>query len=391
VPGEPDGELVLTSRKSEAVAGEFRRAGSWVRFKSNVGKEGDVAVQVEVNGHTLDATYTATSNLVKLDGHGYALSAEDKVTLIALAHEFERAGIGAQEPGSTIPASEFWLYRSVNLWSEAPVGYPLAPSVVSVPKASAGGPEALGATSGGPAIGWDFVYHTGSDGHWVNAAASTGPCEKDCVGRCGAGCPMFGGAVYYWACASHDMCCGAHGGCFNPFDSNCGDEYSQAKQGYTMRDNYSSCSSYSNVAPYPGWSLSQVRRRHALLCVLSLEREVGERQRLLRHRLEPLVSLRVLSGGSGGVQLHGLDVVARARVLGDRHANRGVVHRPEHLELRAVLVQIVRLSGASIKEATTSASTVDLRARPQVHRSSPWDDGGRSGRQPCLSCLCSAC
>lgn len=56
-----------------------------------------------------------------------------------------------------------------------------------------------------------------------------GPCTKKCKGRCGPGCgwgPRDG--VYSRDCGEHDQCCRIHGGCANPWDSECGDEYFDA-------------------------------------------------------------------------------------------------------------------------------------------------------------------
>lgn len=51
----------------------------------------------------------------------------------------------------------------------------------------------------------------------------------DCLGRCSAGCGASGGAgVYSVDCAEHDRCCRVHGGCLNPFDIQCGDEFDEA-------------------------------------------------------------------------------------------------------------------------------------------------------------------
>lgn len=50
----------------------------------------------------------------------------------------------------------------------------------------------------------------------------------ECLGRCGAGCGSTGSGIYSLDCAEHDRCCRAHGGCFNPLDSECGDEYREA-------------------------------------------------------------------------------------------------------------------------------------------------------------------
>lgn len=63
-------------------------------------------------------------------------------------------------------------------------------------------------------------------GDWVYS----GLWEKNCLSRCGPGCGDWTRwGVYSLDCGEHDTCCGIHGGCVNPWDSECGDEFGEAR------------------------------------------------------------------------------------------------------------------------------------------------------------------
>jgi hypothetical protein len=79
------------------------------------------------------------------------------------------------------------------------------------------------------------LYHDAKGSHCflVQRDRNVGPCTKNCKGRCGPGCGAGapdGG--YTRDCAEHDQCCRIHGGCGNPWDGQCGDEFFDADDDY---------------------------------------------------------------------------------------------------------------------------------------------------------------
>lgn len=75
----------------------------------------------------------------------------------------------------------------------------------------------------------DSIWHDGKDHCYGRETQNVGCNQADeCPGRCGPGCGRTGGGVYALDCAEHDRCCRVHGGCVNPLDQSCGDEWREA-------------------------------------------------------------------------------------------------------------------------------------------------------------------
>lgn len=85
-----------------------------------------MSMQVRVNDLVLDASAElgedGQKKVVIIDGHGKALSLEDKQALIVLSRWLERQLNPYRQP---LPAQESFLVQVVLYWSEAPVGWPL--------------------------------------------------------------------------------------------------------------------------------------------------------------------------------------------------------------------------------------------------------------------------
>lgn len=83
----------------------------------------------------------------------------------------------------------------------------------------------------------------------TQTSKNVGPCTNKCKGRCGPGCGSTGAGhgTYARDCGEHDQCCRIHGGCANPWDSECGDEYFDADDDFMFgRVNCHGC---NNPAP----------------------------------------------------------------------------------------------------------------------------------------------
>jgi hypothetical protein len=129
---EPDAEqtsdpsLNITVRTSEEIAGTLSGTPSDVAFEARMKTPLIVSVQVRVNDLVLDASAElgedGQKQLVVIDGYGKALSPEDKKALIELSGRLEHY---LDPYRRQVPPHEDLLARTVGLWAEAPVGYPL--------------------------------------------------------------------------------------------------------------------------------------------------------------------------------------------------------------------------------------------------------------------------
>lgn len=127
----------ITSRTTEEIEGVFNKGSSTVKFKSRMESPTQVSVQVQVNDLVLDASAElgedGKKKVVIIDGHGKALSPEDKRALIALNYELERYLHPFSQPQNIRPHEDL-LVRTEGYWAEAPVGFPLERQEVLSPK-----------------------------------------------------------------------------------------------------------------------------------------------------------------------------------------------------------------------------------------------------------------
>lgn len=233
---------------AQETTGELGYAGTLVTLSTRIEADGAVSAQVQVNDVLLEARLSPDKQELSWTGHGRALFAEHRKALVALA--------GQLEP--TTRPHEDLLRRVVMLWAEAPVGLPLGDKTLNAPA-----PNKAGSRRGAPALSegaraprdgdvpacyypddngityfsctyqYDVVCHDAdAGGHCWGCEYVPVGCGGGCTGECGPGC--WGLNIVTWDCGDHDRCCEAHGGCLNPWDSNCGDEYGEAADDFAF-------------------------------------------------------------------------------------------------------------------------------------------------------------
>lgn len=237
----PQDRLSLSANTAAEYAGLFETAGSLVFFESRATGPNDIRVSAQVNGIVLDANYDPEQGIVVMDGHGLSVLPLERQALAALALELERQ----LDPYTRmLPPHQTMLFRLVNYWAEAPVGYPLERLEIRRDAGTRG--ETLGGTSnatcyqadddwsrlsGGCRYQTYTLYHDADGGgHCFQAFSQKAGCNhsQKCLGRCGPGCGLGGFGLYYTDCAEHDHCCRDHGSCILPTATKCGDEYMEA-------------------------------------------------------------------------------------------------------------------------------------------------------------------
>lgn len=237
--GEPGAKqaLEIAQQSASELSGHFEHAGSIVFFTSHREASGATSARVEIGPLVLEATREPVHGDVTWTGHGDSLILPDREALTALAIELNQ-GLFAR---NDLPAHEDFFHRLVNYWAEAPLGLALEERTVVRPEATIGrpGPRQEGAPEGcyfadnngityfSCSYNNKVVCHDqNGGGHcWLCQSVLAG-CGGECLGECGPGC--YGLNIVTWDCGDHDQCCRQHGGCTNPFDSECGDEYFEA-------------------------------------------------------------------------------------------------------------------------------------------------------------------
>lgn len=255
--------LKITVRNGDELSGVIH-AQEIARFSSRMTATDKADLQISVGEVTLRAEADFLLESRTVDGGGHALSVEERKTLMALALALEES---LDPYRQSLPAHEDFLFRVINLWSEAPVGWPLSRHVVTAPTEyhlepanESGGcqsgndndPTESGCSTndcnrrdndgvtllfGCDCFNYVEMWHDTKVLRWYGLAcghaceetlAAGCDLDKDCLGRCGAGCGSSGRGRYTVDCTDHDRCCRIHGGCLNPIALSCGDEYGDA-------------------------------------------------------------------------------------------------------------------------------------------------------------------
>jgi hypothetical protein len=241
------GELTLASRTERQISGRFDHEGRVVSFLGRTETPGHAMVRVEVDALRLETWVDFEQQRARTDGHGGVVTLQDRQALAAL-YERMRGGLVAA-PGATAsqkePPHEALLLRRIAYWSEAPVGTTLGarefgpPSARFAPQRPAPGggghtaaaalacqmPDENGIAYFNCNVSPQVECHDASH-CFTCASRPAGRYAADCPGECGPGCNGLN--IYTWDCLDHDYCCRIHGGCLNPWDSECGDEFFEA-------------------------------------------------------------------------------------------------------------------------------------------------------------------
>ncbi len=262
--------MQITAHTDDQITGVLTRGSLRVGFASRMETPSRAVLRLELGHLVLNAEADYQNETRTLDGHGHALTVEERMGLLALSAKLERY---LNPYNRQLLGHEDLLFRVVSYWAEAPDSFPLKRRVISVPLPVPAIPEPLtqassqtcstGCEPEPPCFDDDsccercgFLF-CGCDGerefefryleqgcacasyvlkhdylgvHCYCSEILQAGCDLDreCLGRCFAGCGGSGGAgVYSYDCAEHDRCGRAHG-CESSSDVACLDEFAEA-------------------------------------------------------------------------------------------------------------------------------------------------------------------
>jgi len=245
------------------VVGVLSGAEAPVRFEARNDEPHLIVYQLQVGALAVDAVYDFAARSVLLDGHGGAIQRDEILALQELTRQIETR---LQSKRYRVDQRWDMLHRLANYLGEAPAGIEIGALKIEAPK-EIGVEMPIGAAllalegeigsaacqvdsddgivylAGGCGYYYYNSYHDASTHCWANTPTYAGcSSSSDCLGRCGAGCGSGGAGSYTTDCKDHDRCCRIHGGCTNPFATDCGDEYFDAADDFTFgSQNCSGC------------------------------------------------------------------------------------------------------------------------------------------------------
>ncbi|WP_299040058.1 hypothetical protein [uncultured Pseudokineococcus sp.] len=255
--------------------GSFDHSAGQVEVEAAAVTTTEDSATVTVNGKDFTVTRDDVAQTVTRDGHGNVLQQEDLVALEALARDLNHEHV---EPSATTRAGRDHvdlLVRYVALLASAPVGQEIGARVIDEPRmvlvtdaavrsdesaAEAVAAEECAQRAADAADGVDradradaaaapcqradedgilymscsrsrrSLYYDAQDRCWSRDYVVSGPGSAGSLGECGPG--SAGIDTYTYDCGEHDRCGRVHGGSFNPWDRNCGDEFFEAEDDF---------------------------------------------------------------------------------------------------------------------------------------------------------------
>ncbi len=226
----PEAEAIgLEQQEEQIFAGEKTINEHLVNYKVAAKSEFVFTTTLEIDAVTLYASVNYQDQSIDFDGKDAVLTLDQKQTLLDLGKEISNY-LFKGETTDQFSMAEFTLLRLLEYWAKSPTGYPhkktrIASSVKQTLKNRDEGITCIRKNT--------FVTATYDDDRG-NIRESILVNGEDCIGRCGSGCGSFFTIASAWTkdCLDHDRCGRVNGSSFNPFDSECGDEYREAADDY---------------------------------------------------------------------------------------------------------------------------------------------------------------
>lgn len=257
--------LHVSVDRADRLGGSFRGlTGPTTSFLA-VGYPTRARVELTVGDIVVTLERDVADGQARWSGGGATMIEAAHASLLALNAAMAREWAPDSSERASLPVLKDLLVRLVELVAEAPIGIVLSAQLVERPTESAGpstgvapvrdqhaeaevcdldetaASAANAARRTGPqdcqvpdddGIAYmscetttRTLWHDAGNHCFLSEQIWSGPDSDDCLGRCGPGCGLWGGGIYSYDCGEHDRCGRVHGGSFNPWDSECGDEY----------------------------------------------------------------------------------------------------------------------------------------------------------------------
>lgn len=264
-PLPPDPLIVQESTGSTAVT--YGHSRTFIAASSTTEPANQHKAKIDVNGKTFTAKLDKKTSTVKWGGGGRTLDPADAGALKAMAEDLHAKYLVDAAGQRALSGDTELLIRFTMLLAEAPAGVKLKDYVVEAPvmeqvsasEEAADAPAASEAecvAESGEAPAGEMgiaacqvadddgirymscsrlnrvLYHDAGGHCFLSEVINSGPGSSGELGECGSGATGIG--TYTYDCGEHDRCGRVHGGSFNPWDSECGDEYFDADDDFLL-------------------------------------------------------------------------------------------------------------------------------------------------------------
>ncbi len=125
-------EMQFTTRNEQQIAGVLSQPSMRIAFAARMANPSRAVLRLELGDIGLDAEADFEKDTRTLDGHGHALSVDERMALLDLHAELSR---NLNPFNRQLLEHEDLLRRVVAYWADAPVGWPLKRRVTFLPRA----------------------------------------------------------------------------------------------------------------------------------------------------------------------------------------------------------------------------------------------------------------
>ncbi len=248
--------LVITScdfnEKSEfvqkhdqsGISGETVINNTQINFSVEAVSKTKSSIKVIVDGNILELSVDPIEEIYVAEGYNAVLTDEQKEALLALSMDLSEY-INDTDESANI--HELALITILEYWSQAPKDYVYSTLSFGIqtfpdgPRAGISSNEGITCIKKGATIKAQYDDRRGDHSDLV-VVGSTGKrydgttnSNYGCMGRCGAGCGNSS-VPSSWTkdCMDHDQCGVKNNSSGGAFDSNCGDEYTEAADDWSF-------------------------------------------------------------------------------------------------------------------------------------------------------------
>jgi hypothetical protein len=235
---ESSAEGLTLERGPASMQGTFSHDGSRIEFQSQALSAEAARLFVTVNGKRFDFEMDFAEGVLRSDGHEGVLSGQDRQALATFASTL---GTHLMQEGDPL-RHELLVAVEAEYWSESPEGYVHRAKVMNADvRSMSNGNDGITCITKGRT--YTSVYDRGTAGTITSKAVVAnsnwganvcGGGDYNCMGRCGPGCGWGAPSSYTLDCLDHDTC--SHDLCSSDgaSDTNCGDEYSNAQDDWSL-------------------------------------------------------------------------------------------------------------------------------------------------------------
>lgn len=226
----PSESIGLELQDADSFSGEKEINSHQLTYKVTLEETEYYNTKLTIDNQLLAAKVYFNDEHIDFLSENITLTTEEKETLLALGEEISTYLF---QEGNTDDFSmpEYTLLRLLEYWARSPEGFEHTKrtSEISLNRSEKNVNEGITCVRKNTFVTAEYDNAAGT---FTNERVQVN--GNDCLGRCGSGCGSWFSLASAWTkdCLDHDQCGRQLGGSTNPFDSNCGDEYSDAADDY---------------------------------------------------------------------------------------------------------------------------------------------------------------